>query len=52
MIEGFIQFGQTERQWLEQLVASVQSGELFEGPKWTPEMLEAYAKQMAEFDHE
>ncbi|WP_127534290.1 PadR family transcriptional regulator [Paenibacillus kobensis] len=52
MIEGIIRFSQIERQWLEQLIASAQSGELFEGPKWTPELLDAYTKKMAEWGHD
>lgn len=51
MIEGFIRFSETERKWLEQLVAAAQSGNLFEGPKWTPEQLEAYSRQLDKPEH-
>ncbi|GFN30826.1 PadR family transcriptional regulator [Paenibacillus xylaniclasticus] len=52
MLEGFIRFSETERQWLEQLVAAARSGKLFEGPKWSPELLEAYNQKMRQLDNE
>ncbi|SFT07249.1 PadR family transcriptional regulator [Paenibacillus sp. BC26] len=44
MIQGFIQFSETEKQWLTILLEEARSGSLFEGHKLTPEQWEAFIK--------
>ncbi|MBM7565979.1 PadR family transcriptional regulator [Paenibacillus sacheonensis] len=50
MIEGFIRFGETEKTWLEQLLAEARSGKLFESHQMTPEQIEAYVVGLKEFE--
>ncbi|MBO7746436.1 PadR family transcriptional regulator [Paenibacillus sp. MWE-103] len=50
MIEGFIQFGETEKAWLERLLAETRSGKLFETRQMTPEQIEAYVAGLKEFE--
>ncbi|BBH22011.1 transcriptional regulator [Paenibacillus baekrokdamisoli] len=44
MIRGFIQFSETERLWLTDVLTEARTGSLFAGPKWTLEEIEAYLK--------
>ncbi|RAP75087.1 PadR family transcriptional regulator [Paenibacillus montanisoli] len=44
MIQGFILFSETEKEWLTTLLEEARSGKLFEGHKLTPAQLEAYLK--------
>ncbi|QHW31092.1 PadR family transcriptional regulator [Paenibacillus rhizovicinus] len=50
MLEGFIKFGETEREWLLQLLGETRSGKLFEPHKMTPDQLEAYVIKLKEFE--
>ncbi|MFC4098494.1 PadR family transcriptional regulator [Paenibacillus xanthanilyticus] len=42
MIRGMLQFIEAERRWLGDLLDAARSGELFTGPKWSYEEIEAY----------
>ncbi|SDX79710.1 PadR family transcriptional regulator [Paenibacillus sp. CF384] len=44
MIQGFIDFGETEKKWLSTLLEEARSGSLFEGHKLTPEQWEEFLK--------
>lgn len=50
MIRGFIQFGETERLWLTDLLAEARAGTLFNGTKWTMEEIEAYLKTLPPYE--
>ena len=50
MIEGFIQFGRTEKQWLLQLLEETRSGKLFESHQMTEEQIQAYVTGLKEFE--
>lgn len=45
-VRGCIQFSETELEWLNETLAEARSGKLFEGPKWSPEQIEAFRKEM------
>lgn len=47
MIRGMIQFIEAEQRWLSDLLRAARSGELFTGPKWTYEEIEAHLSQHA-----
>ena len=48
MIEGFIQFGETEKAWLTVLLDDTRSGRLFEAPQMSSEQIEAYIRSLEE----
>ncbi|TYP68083.1 hypothetical protein BCM02_12043 [Paenibacillus methanolicus] len=47
MIRGMLQFIEAERRWLGDLLDAARSGELFAGPKWSHEEIEAYLSRHA-----
>lgn len=50
MIEGFIAFGETEKQWLDKMLVEARSGKLFESHRMTPEQIESYVLKLREFE--
>jgi Predicted transcriptional regulators len=44
MIKGIKKFGETEREWLLELLEQTRSGSLLQGPTWTIEQIEQYLK--------
>lgn len=48
MIKGFKKFGETEREWLLELLEQARSGSLLQGPTWTLEQIEQYLKSHSE----
>lgn len=44
MIKGIKKFGETEKEWLLELLEETRSGRLLQGPVWTPEQIELYLK--------
>ncbi|WP_219835619.1 PadR family transcriptional regulator [Paenibacillus sp. R14(2021)] len=50
MIEGFIQFGETEIDWIKKVIEEARGGSLFEAHMLTSEQVEAYVKGLKEFD--
>ncbi|OCT14610.1 PadR family transcriptional regulator [Paenibacillus pectinilyticus] len=49
MIQGFIQFGETEKLWLLSLLEEARSGKLFEAHKLTNEQIELLESRVKEF---
>jgi DNA-binding PadR family transcriptional regulator len=49
MIQGFMQFGETEKMWLMSLLAEARSGKLFEAHKLTNEQKELLESRIKEF---
>ncbi|SFD83823.1 Transcriptional regulator PadR-like family protein [Paenibacillus catalpae] len=44
MIEGIMKFGETEKEWLLELLEETRSGRLLQEPSWTLEELEKFLK--------
>lgn len=44
MIRGIIKFGETEKEWLLELIEEARSGQLLQGTTWTPEQIEEYLR--------
>ncbi|MCM3628634.1 PadR family transcriptional regulator [Paenibacillus glycanilyticus] len=44
MIKGIKKFGETEKEWLLELLEETRSGRLLQGPSWSIEQIEQYLK--------